>query len=469
MKTKLLLAVYMFSMLCAAGTMAQTTPEKTTKVWTLKECIDYALANNLSVQRSQFDVESAEVTKMQAKGAMLPSLNASVSNGFNWGRSINPVTNTFTTQEIRSLSPNANSSVTLFNGLRIQNTIKQSNKDYQAAEQDLQKAKNDLMLNVINLYVNVVFNKELLENAKFQLSSSQQQFERTKKQVEAGSLPKSNELNLDAQVATNEVTVVNNENALNLSLLQLKQALQLPGSTEMDVEIPQLEVEDLLIENSSQEIFELARQALPEIKAAQLRVNSSYYAVKASRGNLYPRLTLNGSINSNYSSANDRAILIPTGVEIVPNNTPVGYFSGPTGNVVVYGYDYNPTGTYTDGYGYRDQLQDNIFRQLGLTLSIPILNGFQARANVQRAVISRNVAEINQKLASQTLRQSVETAYNDAFAAAKTYNASTRQVQAREEAFRMTKQRFDIGAANYVEYQVAENDLFQAKSDLARA
>jgi outer membrane protein len=468
MKTKLLLAVYVLVAL-TGNVSAQTTPEKTTKVWTLKECIDYALANNLNVQRSQFDVETAEVNKTQAKAAMLPSLTATVSNGYNWGRSINPVTNTFTTQEIRSLSPSANSQVTLFNGLRIQNSIKQSNKDYQAAEQDLEKAKNDLMLNVINLYVNVVFNKELLENAKFQLSSSQQQYERTKRQVEAGSLPKSNELNLDAQVATNEVTVVNNENALNLSLLQLKQALQLPGSTEMDVEIPQLEVEDLVIENSSEQIFDIARQSLPEVKAAQLRVNSSYYAVKAARGNLYPRLTLGGSINSNYSSANDRSILIPTGVEVIPNTTPVGYFAGPSGNVVVYGYDYNPVGTYTDGYGYRDQLQDNIFRQLGLTLSIPFLNGLQSRSNVQRSIISRNVAEINQKLVNQTLRQNVETAYNDAYAASKTYNASTRQVQAREEAFRMTKQRFDIGAANYVEYQVAENDLFQAKSDLARA
>jgi outer membrane protein len=471
MKTKLLLVVFAFAAFLGSKTMAQTTPEKTSKVWTLKECIDYALANNLTVQRSQYDVESAEVTKFQAKGAMLPSLNASVSNGFNWGRSINPVTNTFTTQEIRSLSPNANSSVTLFNGLRIQNTIKQSNKDFQASEQDLQKAKNDLMLNVINLYVNVVFNKELLENAKFQLSSSQQQYDRTKKQVDAGSLPKSNELNLDAQVATNEVSVVNNENALNLSLLQLKQALQLPGSTDMDVEIPQLEVEDLMIDNSSQEIFDIARQSLPEVKAAQLRVNSSYYGVKASRGNLYPRLSLSGSINSNYSSANDRPTPVAGGPEqVIYTQQQVGYITDPATNTPypVFAIASVPT-TFTDGYGYRDQLKDNIFRQMGLTLSIPILNGFQARANVQRSIITHNVAEINQKLVNQTLRQSVETAYNDAFAAAKTYNASTRQVQAREEAFRMTKQRFDIGAANYVEYQVAENDLFQAKSDLARA
>ncbi|HEY0741456.1 MAG TPA: TolC family protein [Chryseosolibacter sp.] len=468
MKTKLLLVACGLVAVLGNPAFSQDTPQKNTKVWTLKECVDYALANNLGVQRSRYDVESAEVTRLQSKAAMLPSVNASVSNGYNWGRSINPVTNEFTTQEIRSLSPNANAQLTVFNGLRIQNTIRQSNKDFQASEQDLEKAKNDLMLNVINLYVNVVFNKELLENARFQLSSSQQQYERTKKQVEAGALPKSNELNLDAQVATNEVAVVNNENALNLSLLQLKQALQLPGSTDMDVEIPQLEVEDLVIENSSQEIFEIARKSLPEIRAAELRVSSSYYAVKAARGNLYPRLTLGGSLNSNYSSANDRPIPIEGAVETVPS--PIGYYIDPVSSQQRFVFrDVEMPTAFTDGYGYRDQLSDNFFRSAGITLSIPLLNGFQSRAQVQRSVINRNVAEINHKLANQTLRQNVETAYNDAFAASKTYNSSIRQVQAREEAFRMTKQRFDIGAANYVEYQVAENDLFQAKSDLARA
>jgi outer membrane protein len=471
MKTKLLLVVLAFVATLGNEVFAQEASEAKPKVWTLKECLEYALANNLSVQRSQYDVETAEVNKMQAKGSMIPSVNGSVSNGRNWGRSINPVTNSFTTQEIRSLNLNATGSVTLFNGLRIQNSIKQSNKDYLASEEDLQKAKNDLMLNVINLYINVVFNKELLENAKFQLSSSQQQYERTKKQVEAGALPKSNELNLDAQVATNEVNVINNENALNLSLLQLKQALQLAGSTELDVETPQLEVEDLVIENSTQQIFDIAKQTLPEIRAAGLRVNSSFYAVKAARGNLYPRLSLNGSLNTNYSSANDRPLPVAGGPEqVIFTQQQVGYITDPNTNLPspVYAIASVPT-TFTDGYGHTDQLSDNLSRQVGLTLTIPFINGFQTRANVQRSVINRHVAEINQKLALQTLRQSVETAYNDAFAAAKTYNSSLRQVSAREEAFRMTKQRFDIGAANYVEYQVAENDLFQAKSDLARA
>jgi outer membrane protein len=438
------------------------------KVWTLRECVDYALANNLTVERSTYSVENSEIDYGQAKWAMSPNLNASGSYGYNWGRSINPVTNLFTTREIVSLSPNANSSVTLFNGLRIQNTIRQTATGLEASQADLEKAKNDVILSVINFYITVVFNKELLENARFQLSSSQQQLDRTVKQVEAGAVPKSNQLNLDAQVATNELNVINRENALILSLLQLKQALQIPASQPFDIEVPAISVEDILLESSREQIYEMALQSLPEVRSAKLRVQSSYYAVKASKGNLYPRLSLNASVSSNYSSANDDARF-----EVDGSTTNIVQI----GSVDVSGIVYPVVAPITspnivqidDGYGYRNQLQDNIFRSAGVTLSIPILNGMQTRYNIRRQTINRQLAEITLKQTENTLRQNVETAYNDAFAAAKTYNSSTRQVQAREEAFRMTKQRFEIGAANFVEYQVSENDLFQSKSDLARA
>jgi outer membrane protein len=458
-------------LLCAAciSVFAQESNNgNAAKVWTLRECVDYALANNLNVQRGHYNVEGSEVDLLQAKMAMVPSLNASLTNGYNWGRSINPVTNQFITDEINSLSPGASTSVTLFNGFRIQSTIKQSSKDNQAAEQDLLKTKNDVALNVINLYINVIFNKELLENSKFQLSSSQQQLERTKKQVEAGALPKSDELNMDAQVATNELNVITNENALALSLLQLKQALQLPAYEPMDIEVPAINVEDLVIDQSSQEIFEIARQTMPEMKSAELKVNSSYYAVKAARGNLFPRLSLNGSINSNYSSANDQPRLIPDGGSQTVA-VPIGYFDFSGNRVPVFTDRIIFSGTESEGYGYGDQLSDNLFRSASISLTIPLFNGLQAKSNVKRAVISEHLAEITAKEVHNTLRQNVETAYNDAFAASKSYNSSLRQVQAREEAYRMVKQRYDLGAANYVEYQVAENDLFQAKSDLTRA
>src|SRR5688572_10087981 len=188
----------------------------------------------------------------------------------------------------------------LYNGLRIHNTIRQSQTALAASEYDLAKAKNDVILTVANLFITVVFNKELVENAKFQLTSSQQQLDRTKKQVAAGALPKSEELNLDAQLATNEVTLVQQENALAFSILQLKQALLIPASQGLDVEVPNLDPEDLVIDQTRDEIYSIANQSMPEIKSAQYKIESSFYAVKAARGNLYPRLSLNAGLNTNY-------------------------------------------------------------------------------------------------------------------------------------------------------------------------
>lgn len=453
-----------------AGKAQQTDTTANGNAWTLKQCIDYALANSLTVQRGNYNVESSEVNLTQSKMGLLPNLNASVSYGYNWGRSVNPVTNEFTTQEINFLSPGVSSSVTLFNGLRIQNTIKQNSRDYQASVEDLQKTKNDLVLNIASLFVNVIFNKEQLENAKFQLSSSQQQYDRTKKQVAAGALPKSNELNLDAQVATNELNVITRENTLALSVLQLKQALQLPASTPLDVVAPDLGVENLVLDQGRDEIYEIARNTLPEVRSAALKIESADFAVKAARGNFYPRLSLNGSINSNYSSASDRDRFIADGGDPAVTYPQIGVVGG-LGGTPVYSSDpvYIPSGSIVNGYNRRDQLKDNIFRQVSLGLSIPIFNGLQTKAAYQRSVINRQIATIAAKEIENTLRQNVETSYNEALAASKTYNSSLRQVNAREEAYRMTKQRFDIGAVPYVEYQVAENDLFQAKSDLVRA
>lgn len=462
MKAKTLLT-FLLS-LCGLALLAQQPDSVSTKtVWTLRECVDFALANNLQVKRSELDVELSSIARTQSRLAMLPNANAQASSGYNWGRGIDPVTNQFIASQRNGFtSLGASSGVTLFNGFRIQHTIKQSNLELESSKEDLSKSRNDVTLNVISLFVNVVFNKELVENARFQLGSSQQQYERTRKLVAAGSLPKSDELNLDAQVATNEVNLINQENALALSLLQLQQAMQLPAQDNFDVVIPEIKLEDLVLAQSREEIYRVARNTMPEIRSAELRISSSQYGVKAARGNLYPRLSLSGSINSNYSSASAR--------EFVPDGGfreyETAYFVRGT-DAPIYGLQ--PTGTFQDLYGFESQVKDNLYKSVNLTLSIPIFNNFNARSNLQRAMISHEQARIAAREIDNALRQNVETSYNNALAAAKSYNASLRQVKAREEAYRMAQQRFDIGAANYVEYQVAENDLFQARSDLSRA
>ena len=433
------------------------------KVWTLRELVDYAVSSNLTLKRSNYGVRNSEINYTQSKMAMLPSLNANANYGFNWGRNIDPSTNLFVEQRINSINASLSSSLLLWNGFRLFYAMKQSEVELEAANQDLIKARNDVILNVITLYLTVVFNKELYANAEYQLKSTSEQLERTRKLVEAGALPRADALNLEAQHATNELNLIQRENALNLTFLQLKQALQLPASTEMDVELLNVDLNDPAINKSAEEIFEIAVLSMPEIRAARLRQKSSEHALRSTRGNYYPRLSLNGSLSTLYSSARQEAIvesstIVPTEIGYLLNNPAELVYR----NVPEYEFSYHTV-------GYSEQFKNNLGKGLGFNLQIPIFNGLQTRSAVQRAAINRNLANITLLENENMLRQSVETAYNDALAASKTYQSAQKQVSARDEAYRMTKQRYELGAVNFVEYQVAENDLFQAQSDLLRA
>ncbi|HNU42076.1 MAG TPA: TolC family protein [Cyclobacteriaceae bacterium] len=401
------------------------------KVWTLQECIEHALKNNLTVKTNLLNAETSKVNLDQSKFQMLPTLNGGASYGFNWGRSIDPTSNLFVNQRNNSINFQANSSLLLFNGFRLFNNYKQSNVDNEAAAEDFIKAKNDVIINVVTLYTTVIFNKELLSNAQSQLETTTQQLERTRKLAEAGSVPRGNVLDLEAQQASNELNVITNDNGVNLSILRLKQALQIPASQQMDIEVPELDVADGTIDETAEQIYEKALSAMPEVRSAKLKLQSSLFALKSTRGSYFPRLSINGNLFTNSSSAVDK---------------------------------FTP-----GGYPANEQLNDNLAQSASLQLSIPIFNGYQTRANVKRSYFNTQQAEINLTSAENTLRQSVETAYNDALASSKTYQSALKLVNARNEAFRMAKQRFDNGAVNFVEYQTAENSLFQAKSDLVRA
>lgn len=440
-----------------SGVFAQT------KILSLQECVDIALENNLRVKRGYYSLRNSEISLVQAKASLLPSFNLGSNAGKNFGRAINPVTNTFINRNSDVFNIQGSSFVTLFNGFRLTNTVRQNARDLDASDYELTKAKNDVILNVVSLYTSVIFNKELLNNARFQLTSAQEQLDRIKKQVAAGQLPMANQLNQEAQVASAEVNLINQENALNLSLLQLKQAMQIQGSEVLDVEVPSIDPEDLILDNTPERIYELASQSMPEIKAALLRVESADLAFRAAKGGFFPRLSLSAAAQSNYSSISNTQRTTIDGIELSSN--PIGV----TGtNIPVFGYQpvYK---VVAPNYNLQDQLSDNIFKTLSLQVNIPLFNGLQTRAGVERAAISRELAVVNQQEVQNTLRQSIETAYNDAVAASKTFSASLKQESARSEAYRMTKQRFEIGASNYVEFRIAESDLVQAKTDLARA
>jgi outer membrane protein len=435
------------------------------KKWTLKECVDIALENNLRIKRGAYNVESFRANLLQSKGAFLPTLNASGNYTNNYGRALNPTSNLFVDRNSTAISPSVTSSLVLFNGLRIQNTFRQNQRDVLAANHDLQKAKNDVILNVVTLYTNVIFNQELFENAKYQLNSSQQQLERIMKQVAAGALSISNQLNQEAQVATNELNAINQENVLLLSILQLKQAMQVPASEQMQIDIPELQMQDIVLDKNAEQVYQIALESMPEIRSAIMKVESAELALKANRGSYLPRLSLNASASSNSSSISTRNSIVFDGTSTI-GTTPVGVVQATGQNV--YPINYGTT-LVQEKYPHADQLTDNIFKAVSLSLTVPILNGFATRSNVQRAIINKELADVTVKETQNTLRQSIETAYNDALAASRSYASALKQVKAQEEAYRMNKQRFDVGALSIIEYQVSENDLYRAKSDLTRS
>jgi outer membrane protein len=243
--------------------------------------------------------------------------------------------------------------------------------------------------------------------------------------------------------------------------------MQIPASEIMTIEIPDLALEDLILDQNAEQVYQTALTTMPEIKSAMLKVESAEMTLKANRGNYLPRLSLNGSVSSNSSSLNTKPVFTPDGTYVVSDpNTPIGVVPGTS----TYVYRVVQGGTLiNEDYSHVTQLQDFVFKSVSLQLNIPILNGFATRANVQRSMINREIANISVKETQNTLRQSIETAYNDAYAASRSYTSSLKQVNAQQEAYRMNKQRFDVGALNIIEFQISENDLFRAKSDLTRA
>jgi outer membrane protein len=434
------------------------------KQWTIQECVDYALENNLRVQNQALNVGVSEVNSRQSLMNFLPTLNANANYGRNWGRSINPETNLVTNQEQDNGFASMNLNWVLFNGLNNINTKKQADANLMIQEYNLQKQENDIILLIVTYYTNVIFNKELLENAKSQLESTQSQYDRTMKQVDAGALPLSNALDLQAQVANSELGVINAENALRFSMLQLKQVMQIPAFQPLDIVIPEIELSEAdLLGINPNEVYNTALNTMPEIKSADMSISSSLYGIKVAQSNYYPRVSLSAGLNTNYSSiAGNRGLFEKTGNVL---EVPIGYVAGNPTQIVVSQFDEQVNIPYPTS----QQLENNFGQSVGIGVSIPIFNNLQVNSSVQRARISYEQAEINAELARQTLRQTIETAYNDVYSASQTYKSSLQRVEAQEESFRATKQRFDNGAANATDYELAENNLFQSRSDLLRA
>jgi outer membrane protein len=428
--------------------------------WTLQQCVDYAIKNNIQVKQTQLSADLAQSNLTQSKANLLPSLNANASNFYNYGKTIDQFTNSFATERVRSDRYSLQSNVTLFNGLQAYNTIKQNQLALSASKYDKEKMVNDIALFVASAYLQILFNLELLDISNQQVLLSKAQVERTKKLLDAGSIARGNLLNIESQVANEELTVINAENNLAISYLNLAQLLELTDTKNFKIVRPALpELINAEIKEDVASIYQNALSNRPEIKSADLKLKSAEKGIAIAKGALSPQLTMGGSYGSGYSGLSKRLIGNPTyGI------APTGYFTSSNedvlGPVLLNSFERTPFST---------QIKDNVNKSFGFNLSIPIFNGFQVKNAINRAKINKENAQLNLEAEQKQLYKSIQQAYSDAQGAIKKYSASQKAVSALRESFLYSEQRYTLGMLNPLDYTDAKNKLTKAESELVQA
>ena len=274
-------------------------------IWTLEECINHALERNITINQRKLNNELSEINLDQSKADLFPNLTASGSQSWNFGRSVDPYTNDYVSTNVGSNNFSLSTNVTLFDGMQNLNTIKKNQIDVQSGNLDLEKTKNDIILSVTQAYLQVLFAYEQVENTLLRLESTAAQVDRTQKLVNAGSSAEGELFKINSQLATDQYSLVNAENQLSISKVNLMQIMELPVEDEFDVVIPEFEIETIRIafSGSANEIFRKALEIQPEIESSELQVASAEQSLKIAKGGLYPRLSLSGSLGSGYSNA----------------------------------------------------------------------------------------------------------------------------------------------------------------------
>jgi len=429
------------------------------KNWTLQECIEYAHEHNIQVKQQKLSTEINETTLKESKLDALPSLNAGASHNFSYGRALDETTYEYTeNQEVQSSNFSVNSSVTLFQGFQKWNRIKQNKFLLKSELANLEQLKNDISLNVASAYLQILFNKELVEVSQNQLEITQQQIERTQKLVEAGSLARGSLLEIKSQAANEELNLVNAQNQLETSFLNLTQLLELDSIGNFDIVRPDFsEIDKDLPLKSVDSIFSAAAEVLPRVESAEYNLEAKEKALDVAKGGLSPSLSLSFAYGSRYSSIRNKL----TGYN--EETIPIGETVSGEGVIATQRFP-----TYSD-YAFSDQIQDNANTSIMLSLSIPIFNGLKANYSVDNARVSKLNAEYSLESTKNNLYKDIQSARSDALSAWKKYEAAKKTVKSMEESFKYTKQKFEVGLVNSVEYNTAKNNLTKAKSDLLQA
>jgi len=430
--------------------------------WSLQQCIDYALTNNLSVKQSELAVELNKVDVSQNAATLFPTLNGFANNNYYFGRSIDPYTNLYTNNQVRSNSFSLSSTLSLFEGFTLVNLLKQSKLDYMSSRMDLQKVRNDMALNVATVYLQVLYNKELLAVTDDQFKTTKVQRDRTRRMEELGSMSKGNLLDMESQLALDEVRLITAQAAYDQSILSLKQLLELDTVTDFSIIVPELDVPKIEAAYAdAQAIYLTALTNQPDIKSYEYKIGSAEKGVSIARGALYPRISMSGNVSTTYSTSSRRVKDYSTFSQVLPT----GYTS--QGDVVYTVYNEQiPNFEYIP---FNNQFDNNLNKAIGFTLNVPIFNGWAASSNIRRAKINLKQTQLGYEQTKKSMYKSIELAVSDASAAYQKFVSGEKSVSAQEQSMNFNQQRYDVGLISTYDFLLAKNNYSRAKSDLLQA
>jgi outer membrane protein len=400
------------------------------QTFTLQQAIDTAIAKNIPVRQTSLLMEQAAINWKQSRLNRLPDLNATINHGINQGRSIDPFTNSYVTQQINFAGYGISSGTLLFNGMNLSNLIKQNAYAYEASKMEWQQAKDNLTLNVILAYLQVLNNEDVVASSTRQAELSQKQLERLQILDKEGAVIPSQVSDIKGQFMNDQLAILNARNNLETSKLDLAQLMNIPYSKNIQLE--RVNVGELLraYDKDPKTIYENSLQQFSLIKSVDLRKQSARYALRATKGELFPSLFFNGNLNTNYSSvATNTAGKIP----------------------------------------YREQLNNNVFSTVGLGLRIPIFNSLSVRNRIKLADLTLKNTELIEENTKQLLRQQIEQAHLNMTNAFERYKTLLEQVEAYTQSFKAAEVRFNSGVGTSVDYLLAKNNLDRATINLISA
>ncbi|AEW85743.1 putative outer membrane transport/efflux protein [Flavobacterium columnare ATCC 49512] len=432
------------------------------KKWTLKECVNHALVNNIVIQQSSLDAEIAVVNKKMAFARFLPSISGTVSHSWNIGLNQNITTGLLENQTTQFTSAGITFGIDIYKGLQNQNQLRKANLSKIASEYQLTKIKEDISLNVINAYLQVLFNKESLKVQQEQLIFSTEQKKKTTELVNAGVVPKGDLLDMNATIATNTQRVVSAENAVLISKLSLAQLLQLKEYDTFDIADTEVEAKlSAVLAETPNVIVNKAKQTRVELKLAQTNLEIAQKDIDIAKGAYQPNLQGYYNLNTRVSYAK-----MIKGFEIDSQNPikKIGFVQS-TGDLVS---SVNTVPVLGEASPFFQQINDNKGHSFGLQLSIPIFNGFAVKNNVNRSKIIFQKSKLALEQQMLDLERTVYTAYTDTRGAQKAYEAALVVLQARQKAVDYAKERYEVGLMNVFDYNQSQTQLSNAESEVLR-